>query len=165
MVLAATGRSQELSVYGSLSGRRAYLGPPPASAEAPAATPDAEGEAGPDQLTAERLTAERLYWDSVKDSDDPVEIQIYLDRYPNGTYAALAGVRLERLKREAGSASAGAAPAPEAPAPTGRSTNSALPHSASPTGSRRWQTPKKRERGKAWRRPPTLSFKLPCTLV
>ena len=32
--------------------------------------------------------------------------------------------------------------------PTGRSTNSALPHSASPTGSRRWQTPTKREREK-----------------
>ena len=72
-VLAATDGSQEPSVYGSLSGGSAYLGPPPASAEAPAATPDAVDEAGPHQLTAEKLAVERLYWDSVKDSNDPAE--------------------------------------------------------------------------------------------
>lgn len=72
-VLSATGGSQEPSVYGSLSGGSAYLGLPPASAEAPAATPDAVDEAGPHQLTAEKLAVERLYWDSVKDSNDPAE--------------------------------------------------------------------------------------------
>ena len=116
-VLAATDRGQEPAVYGSLSSQKAFLEPPPAaSAEAPAATASPENTAELDQLTAERLAAERLYWDSVKDSNDPAEIQTYLDRYPNGTYAALAQVRLERLKREAGSKSEATAPAPDATA-------------------------------------------------
>ena len=119
-VLVATGGNQEPSVYGSLLDVSASLGPPPAAtAEASAAIPEAEGGAGPDQLAAEKLAAERLYWDSVKDSDDPEELRTYLDRYPNGTYAALALVRVKRLKREAGLTSAGPASAPDASAPAG----------------------------------------------
>ena len=112
-VLAATGGSQEPTVYGSLLSAGAYLGPSPSSADSQAATPEAAGETQPDQITAEMLAAERLYWDSVKDSSDPAEIQTYLDRYPSGTYAALARVRVERLKREAGATSVAAGP--EAP--------------------------------------------------
>ena len=118
-VLASTGGSQEPTVYGSLSIGSTYLGPPPASTEPQVASPDAVGETGPDRITAEMLAAERLYWDSVKDSSDPAEIQTYLDRYLDGTYAALARVRVERLKREAGATSGAGAPAPEASAAAG----------------------------------------------
>ena len=116
-VLAATDGRQEPAVHGSLPGQEAFLGAPPAgSAERPAAVAGTEDEAGQDQLAAEQLAAERLYWESVKDSHDPAEIQTYLDRYPNGTYAALAQVRRERLRREAGSPSEAAASGPEASA-------------------------------------------------
>ena len=118
-VLAATGGSQEPTLYGSLSSAGAYLGPPPAFAESQVANPDTAGETPPDQITAEMLAAERLYWDSVKDSSDPAEIQTYLDRYPSGTYAALARVRVERLKREAGAASTASGPKAPAPAASG----------------------------------------------
>ena len=117
-VLAATGGKQEPSVYGSLSNKSAYLRPlPTPSAEAPEV---AQGKGQGDdleQLTAERLQAERLYWESVKDSSDPAEIQTYLDQYPTGTYAALARVRLQRLKGEAEPAPAEATSAPEAATP------------------------------------------------
>ena len=117
-VLASTGGSQEPTVYGSLLSESAYLGLPPSSAESKAATPEPASEGAPNRLAAERLAAERLYWNSVKDSSDPAEIQTYLNRYPNGTYAALARVRVERLHREAGSTSAPAGSGAETAAGT-----------------------------------------------
>ena len=101
-LVAATGGTQEPAVYGSLLVENAYLGlPPTPSGEAqatgtPAPTPT-PGAAADDQLTAEKLAAERLFWESVKDSGDPAEIQTYLDQYPSGTFAALARARLKRL--------------------------------------------------------------------
>lgn len=105
-VLAATGGSQEPSVYGSLSDGSAYLSPQPApSPVAPDAATPAEDGTGEDELAAEKLAAERMYWTSVKDSDDPAELQSYLEQYPNGTYAALARIRLKRLGGAIGSTS------------------------------------------------------------
>ena len=49
------------------------------------------------RLEAARLEAERAFWASVTGSDDPADIQAYLDQYPGGTYEALARNRLERL--------------------------------------------------------------------
>ena len=51
------------------------------------------------QLAAERLAAEEelLFWESVKDSDDPADLEAYRVRYPGGRFAALATNRLERL--------------------------------------------------------------------
>ena len=49
------------------------------------------------RLTAEQLAAERLFWESMKDGEDPADIRACLARYPNGTYATLAHNRLERL--------------------------------------------------------------------
>jgi hypothetical protein len=37
-------------------------------------------------------------WNAVKDSDDAREIQAYVDRYPNGTFAGLARARLTDLQ-------------------------------------------------------------------
>jgi hypothetical protein len=40
---------------------------------------------------------EIAFWESVRDSKDPVELRAYLDRYPNGAFAPLARSRLARL--------------------------------------------------------------------
>ncbi len=40
-----------------------------------------------------------LFWSSVKDSRNPAEIQAYIDQFPQGTFAGLAKVKLDDLKR------------------------------------------------------------------
>ena len=97
-VLAATGGRQEPFVYGSLSSRGVYL----TAREAPEPSTAATGggsESASQRLTAEQLAAERVFWESVKDSGNPAEIQAYLDRYPGGTYEVLARSRLRALQR------------------------------------------------------------------
>ena len=53
-----------------------------------------------DGSTSDGLAARRemLFWESVRDSEDPADFQAYLDRYPTGTYAALARNRLKALR-------------------------------------------------------------------
>ena len=41
--------------------------------------------------------SELVFWESVKDSGHAEELRAYLKRYPDGTYAVLARIRLERL--------------------------------------------------------------------
>ena len=60
-------------------------------------TASSVSESTSDRLEAERLAAERLFWQSVKDSEDRADIQAYLDKYPDGEYAVLARNRLKRL--------------------------------------------------------------------
>ena len=95
-VLATTNGRQEPIVYGSLSDRSAHLAPRPGLAPA-------QG------LAAER---ELLFWESVKDSDNPWDLRAYLDRYPNGAFVILARSRLNRLTGAAGEGQA--EPGPEA---------------------------------------------------
>ena len=40
---------------------------------------------------------EAVFWETVKDSKDPAELQAYLEQYPEGTYKALALNRLRKL--------------------------------------------------------------------
>ena len=104
-VLATTGGRQEPFVYGSLSSEGAYLVARPEPEEPnPVVTNDPEDRKteqvapGNDRrLTAEELAAERVFWESVKDSQKPQELQAYLDRYSEGTYAVLARSRLKNL--------------------------------------------------------------------
>lgn len=42
--------------------------------------------------------AETAFWDSVKDSRDPAEVQAYLDKFPNGLFAPLARIRIRNLQ-------------------------------------------------------------------
>ncbi|MDX1580399.1 MAG: hypothetical protein R3360_02135 [Alphaproteobacteria bacterium] len=66
---------------------------------------------------SEPTAAEVSFWDAVKDSDDPEELQLYLDEYPDGHYAALARLKLKKMGadgEEAGpAAAAGEAPVQE----------------------------------------------------
>ncbi|MDE0149157.1 MAG: caspase family protein [Rhodospirillaceae bacterium] len=99
-VLKTTGNKQEPFVYGSLSSKGAYLGArpkPPAPTQAKPAVPPKGGGAAAHRLTAEQLAAERLFWESVRDRDRPADLRAYLDRYPQGTFAALARNRLKDL--------------------------------------------------------------------
>jgi len=47
--------------------------------------------------TAPAANAEVAFWESVRDSRDPAELQAYLQQYPGGTFAALARARLTAL--------------------------------------------------------------------
>jgi uncharacterized caspase-like protein len=54
---------------------------------------------GPDGATYEQQ-AELTFWSTVKDSKDPAVLQVYLDRYPRGTFADLARQLIAQAKRE-----------------------------------------------------------------
>ena len=82
-VLRKTNGQQEPFVYGSHSSKGFYFSKTPVAPKVV------------DKPVVK--SAELLFWESVKDSGDPAEIKVYLDRYPNGVYAALAHVRLKRL--------------------------------------------------------------------
>ncbi|KAB2941414.1 MAG: PDZ domain-containing protein [Hyphomicrobium sp.] len=43
------------------------------------------------------MDVEVIFWNSVKDSDDPELLQTYLDRYPAGAFAPIAKLKIERL--------------------------------------------------------------------
>ena len=79
---------------------------PPAPAAASASAPGPSLDAA--RIEVEHLAVEREFWASVKASTDPAELQAYLDRYPDGTYAVLARSRLKRMQ------AAATPPAPEA---------------------------------------------------
>ena len=115
-VVAATGGSQEPFIYGSLSSKGVYLAsaPAPAAISATASRPNGSGN-GSARLTAERLAAERLFWESVKDDANAANVRAYLDRFPTGTYAVLARNRLKQL--EGGSEPVVQPPAVAAPSP------------------------------------------------
>ena len=50
---------------------------------------------------AEEAEFELTFWESIKDSGNPAEFAAYLDRYPAGTFAALAEARRHALLQEA----------------------------------------------------------------
>jgi outer membrane protein assembly factor BamB/cytochrome c5 len=80
-VMARTGNGQQPYIYGSLGGGYYTFKPGP--------SPPPDGNRDP----------EVVFWDSVKDSRNPAVFRIYLERYPNGTFAKLAQIRLAELER------------------------------------------------------------------
>jgi adenylate cyclase len=56
-----------------------------------------EAEAAPAPETIEADTTELTFWDSVKDSDNPAMYSAYLEKYPDGSFAMLAKVRIDEL--------------------------------------------------------------------
>lgn len=42
---------------------------------------------------------EILFWQSVKDSSDPAELQAYLEKYPDGQFSVLANARIKRIEQ------------------------------------------------------------------
>jgi hypothetical protein len=66
---------------------------------APAAAPIAQPQAAPE--SGSNVQLESQLWDSVKNSNDVSVVQSYLDKYPNGTFTAVAKARLAELNNPA----------------------------------------------------------------
>ncbi len=56
-----------------------------------------DSEEAEERLEVERLAAEREFWESVKDSEEPQQLNAYLETYPNGLYENLARQRRDTL--------------------------------------------------------------------
>lgn len=52
------------------------------------------------RLAAEKNAMELAFWNTIKDSNDPDLLQTYLNRFPDGVYADLAQVLIERARRQ-----------------------------------------------------------------
>jgi hypothetical protein len=66
----------------------------PAADPAPQAGP-AEAAPGPMAKTVDHMSKTELaFWETINDSDDPSDYQVYLETYPNGVFAPLARKRL-----------------------------------------------------------------------
>jgi len=50
---------------------------------------------------AAKLQQETVFWESIKDSDDPASFEAYLKAFPNGTFAPLANVKLSAAQKAA----------------------------------------------------------------
>ena len=76
---------------------------------------------------APAVDKELIFWDAIKNSENPGEYEAYLAQYPNGTFSALAKARVASLKAKQEPAQApapaqqqvAAATPPAAPAPSG----------------------------------------------
>lgn len=66
--------------------------------------------------------AEVAFWDTVKNAADPRELEAYLEAFPNGVFAALARIRLTRLK-----AASQSNPVPTTKKSVGRAIEVAIP--------------------------------------
>jgi len=90
---------------------------------------------GPSADTSAQM--ELLFWKSVQESTRPDDLQAYLDKYPNGTFAALARNRVDsmtgRTRPPPAStvAAASSSPAASSPPPAQASSNTQLPAPAS----------------------------------
>ena len=58
---------------------------------------EAEAAPPPSAAEVEPVSVELAFWDTVKESDNPAMYAAYLEQYPEGSFAALAKVRLEEL--------------------------------------------------------------------
>ena len=70
--------------------------------------------------------AEVAFWETVKDSKNPEEIQAYIDGYPSGKFVPLARIRLRSLQGGAGATPAQPAQPAAAPVPAGPVGNNGL---------------------------------------
>ena len=87
-VKESTKGMQEPVYYGSFPKERIFLaGRPP------------EGQPSPTQPNSDtRLLADSLYWERIKDSDEPSDFEDYLGKYPNGEFAKFAREELSHAK-------------------------------------------------------------------
>ena len=89
-VVKETGGAQTPWESTSLVGDFYFKGGAPAVAKSAAPAP---------VVASDSRAEDRVFWESVKDSRNPVELQAYLDQFPNGLYAPLARNRLASMPR------------------------------------------------------------------
>jgi len=96
MVSAATKGVQEPWLSSSpIEGRFLFN---PIKAEAPAVSSSPAAAAPASGGRNERLDVELAYWESVKNSTEPLEFEAYLTQFPNGNFTTLARLKLKRLR-------------------------------------------------------------------
>lgn len=101
-VIETTGGRQVPWEASSLTGGDFFFNPASARpAPAPvAAAPQPAPQPAPAPAPSEAdIQAEREFWVSIKDSDDPVMFAAYLSQYPQGRYVRLARSRIANLAR------------------------------------------------------------------
>jgi uncharacterized caspase-like protein len=107
----------------SLTGDFFFVAPPaaretpPAETKPPATPPPAATDTPPRGPSAE---SENLFWQSIQNSKNAADFKAYLEKYPAGTFAALAKIRIAELEKAAVVAPPAvtpAKPALERPAP------------------------------------------------
>jgi uncharacterized caspase-like protein len=93
-VLAATNQRQTPWDSSSLTGPVILAAAEPAEEPQVAAVtpPPAGNQQGGNQQ------AELLFWDSIKNSDNPATFEAYLEQFPNGVFAGLAQAKVDELK-------------------------------------------------------------------
>jgi hypothetical protein len=112
--LAATvSHEQRPAYYDEITDEFALAGTAPAE-PAPAPTP-VEGAGTP---SAGGKAVELAYWNSIRDGDNPAAFRSYLEKFPDGDFAALATIRLGELVA-ATSPEVAPPPANETEAPSG----------------------------------------------
>ncbi len=101
---------------------------------APPAAPAAPVAAAPAApTTAPPSDQETVFWESVRNSTNRAELDAYLARYPNGTFAALARARIASLPAAATPPAPERRPAPEPPRPAAQKPLAASAPAAAPT--------------------------------
>jgi uncharacterized caspase-like protein len=100
-VLAATNQRQTPWDSSSLTGPVILKKAVAEEAQVAAVTPPPPTAAG-----ASTQQAELLFWDSIKDSDNPATFEAYLKQFPNGVFAGLAQAKVDELKTESAPADA-----------------------------------------------------------
>ncbi len=91
-VMAATDGAQVPWVEEAIVGEFYFVPAEDAGPVDPGTASDGTGDAAPSEVA---------FWESVRASDDPADLQAYLARYPDGLYADLAENRLARLEAAA----------------------------------------------------------------
>ncbi len=74
---------------------------------------------------------EIAFWDDVKNSDDPGDLEAYLEQFPNGNFVPLAKNRLEKLRKKDDGELA-ALPSPDGTSPEGTSPEGTSPEGIDP---------------------------------
>ena len=92
-VLGVTGRVQEPFTYGSLGAERYYL-----AGEA-SQSPIAQTTAVPTAPVNDH-GAEVAFWETIKDSRKAAAFEAYLEKFPDGTFAPLARLKIDELHEE-----------------------------------------------------------------
>ena len=90
-VMRATGGKQQPWEYGSLVGEFYFLGPTTVQVT-PQPTPGGVGAA------VDPKALELSYWESIKGSQNPEMFRAYLAKYPQGTFAEIAKLRIQELE-------------------------------------------------------------------
>ena len=111
-VLETTNGNQEPFTYGSLPGRsRAPLAEKPAPPAVPAA-PATTASRSTEPSSGAALAAEVAFWNTIEDSGDRALYDSYLKQFPDGAFASLARIFIDRIDAEAAAKAAAKEPAP-----------------------------------------------------